>query len=78
MCCSCAMMSPSVTLFEEEEGVDVNGADRDGAEREGRAAEFYCYDLNWASLCLTAAASMAYMTEKWSAEIILSLDTVLR
>ena len=33
------MMSPRVTLSEEEEGVDVDGAERDGAEWEGGAAE---------------------------------------
>ena len=44
MRCSCAMMSPKVTLPEEEGGVDVDGAERDGAEREGAAAEFDCHD----------------------------------
>ena len=37
MCCSYAMMSPSVTLPIEKEGVDV-----DGAEREGEAIESDC------------------------------------
>ena len=60
MCCSCAMMSPSDTSLEEEEGADVDGADRDGAEREGGAAESVCRDLNCASLRLTVAASMAH------------------
>ena len=61
-------MSPSVTLLKEDEGADVDGADRDGAEREGGAAEFDCRDLNYDSLCLTIAASMAHMIEKWSEE----------
>ena len=52
MCCSCAMMSPKVTL-PEEEGTDADGVERDGAEREGGAAEFDCRDRNWASLPLT-------------------------
>ena len=39
MRCSCAMMSPSDTSLEEEEGADVDGANRDGAEWEGGAAE---------------------------------------
>lgn len=42
MRCSCTMMSPRVTLPEEEKGVDVDGAERDGAEWEGRAAESDC------------------------------------
>ena len=32
---SCAMISPSDTSLEEEEGADVDGADRDEAEQEG-------------------------------------------
>ena len=32
MRCNCAMMSPSDTLLEEEEGADVDGADWDGAK----------------------------------------------
>ena len=63
MYCSCAMMSPSDTSLEEEEGADV-----DGAEREGGAAESICRDLNCASLRLTIAASMAHLTEKWVEE----------
>ena len=43
----------------------MDGADRDGAEREGGVAESDCHDLNCISLCLTVAASMAHMTEKW-------------
>ena len=54
------MMSPSDTSLVEEEG-----ADQDGAEREGGVAESDCHDLNCTSLCLTVAASMAHMTEKW-------------
>ena len=68
MCCSYAMMSPNDTSLKEEEGVDVDGADQDGVEWEGRAAESVCRDLNCASLCVTVAASMAHMTEKWVEE----------
>ena len=50
MRCSCAMMSPKVTMPEEEEGADMDGAERDGAEQEGGATEFDCRDQNWASL----------------------------
>ena len=50
MRCSCAMMSPKVTMPEEEEGADMDGAKRDGAEQEGGATEFDCRDQNWASL----------------------------
>ena len=39
MHCSCNMMSPKVTLLEEEGGADV-----DGAEREGGAAKSDCRD----------------------------------
>ena len=63
MHCSYAMMSPSDTSLEEEEGADV-----DGAKREGGVVEFVCYDLNCASLRLMVAASMAHMTEKWVKE----------
>ena len=59
------MMSPSDISLVEEEGADVDGADQDGAEREGGVAESDCHDLNCISLCLTVAASMAHMTEKW-------------
>ena len=45
MRCSCAMMSPKVTL-PEEEGTDVDGAEWDGAEREGGAAESDCRNRN--------------------------------
>ena len=68
MRCSCAMMSPSDTSLEEEEGADVDGADQDRAEREGGAAESVCRDLKCALLCLTVAASMAHMIEKWVEE----------
>ena len=54
-------MSPSDTSLEEEEGADM-----DGAEWEGGTAESVCRDLNCALICLTVAASMAHMTEKWS------------
>ena len=46
MRCSCAMMSPKVTLPEEKEGADVDGAEQDGAKWEGRAAESNCRDRN--------------------------------
>ena len=55
---------PSDTSLEEDEGADVDVADWDGAKWEGGATEFDCRDLNYASLCLTVAASMALMTEK--------------
>ena len=61
-------MSLSDTSLVEEEGADVDGAERDGAEREGGAAEFDYRDLNYASLRLTVAASIAHMTEKGSKE----------
>ena len=68
MSCSCTMMSLSDTSLIEDEGEDVDGANQDGAEQEEGAAKSDCCDLNYASLCLTIAASMAYMTEKWSEE----------
>ena len=55
MCCSYAMMSPKVTLPEEEKGAYVDGVEQDGAEWEGGAAESDCLDRNWASLRLTVA-----------------------
>ena len=61
-------MSPNDTSLEEEEGADVDGTDRDGAEWEGRAAKSIYCDLNRASLCLTVAASMTHLTEKWVEE----------
>ena len=61
-------MSPSDTSLKEEEEADMDGANRDGAEREGKATEFICRDLNYASLHLTVAASMAHMTKKWVEE----------
>ena len=63
MRCNCAMMSPRVTLLEEEEGADVCRAEQDGVEREG-GAESYCRDLNCASLRITVAAFMAHMKVK--------------
>ena len=57
-------MSPSDALLEEEEGADMDGVDQDGAKREGGTAESVCRDLNYASLHLTVAASMAHMKEK--------------
>ena len=66
MHCSCTMMSPSDISLKEEEGADVDGADQDRAEREGGATESVCRDLKCALLCLTVAAAMAHMTEKWS------------
>ena len=68
MHCSYAMISPSDTSLDKKEGVDVDGADRDGAEREGGAVESICGDLNYASLLLMVAASMAHMIEKWAEE----------
>ena len=61
-------MSPSDTSLEEEEGADVGGANRDEVEREGGVAESVCRDLNYTSLSLTVAVSMAHMTEKWLEE----------
>ena len=65
---SCAMMSPSDTSLVEEEGENMDGVERDGAEREGGAVESICGDLNYASLLLMVAASMAHMIEKWAEE----------
>ena len=66
MRCSCAMMSPSVTLPIVEEEADMDGVERDGAEREGGSAESNCLDQNCASLCFTVAVSMAHMKVKRS------------
>ena len=55
MRCSYAMMSPRVTLPEEEEGADVGGAEQDGVEWEGGAIESDCLDENCASLRLMVA-----------------------
>ena len=63
MCCSYAIMSPSDTSLEEEEGMDV-----DGADREGGVAKSVCCDLNCTSLRLTVVVSMAHMIEKWVEE----------
>ena len=68
MRCSYAMMSPSDTSLKEEEGANVDGANRDGAEWEGGATESVCRDLKCALLCLTVAASIAHMIEKWVEE----------
>ena len=65
MRCSCAMMSPSITLPIEEEGANVDEAEQDGAEREEGAAKSDCLDQNYASLRFTVAASMAHMKVKW-------------
>ena len=65
MRCSCAMMSPSVTLPIEEEEADVDGAEQDGVEREGGAAESDCLDRNCTSLRFTVAVSTAHMKVKW-------------
>ena len=43
----------------------MDRADQDGAEREGGVVDPDCLDLNFASLCLTIAASMAHMQVKW-------------
>ena len=61
-------MSQSDTSLVEEEGENMDGVERDGAEREGGAVESICGDLNYASLLLMVAASMAYMIEKWAEE----------
>jgi len=53
MRCSYAMMSTKVTLLEEEEGADVDGAKWDRAKREEGAAKSDCLDRNCASLRLT-------------------------
>ena len=45
MRCSCAMMSPKVTL-PEKEGTDADGAERDGVEWEEGATEFDYRDQN--------------------------------
>ena len=68
MRCSCAMMSPTDTSLVEEEGENMDGVERDAAEREGGAVESICGDLNYASLLLMVAASMAHMIEKWAEE----------
>ena len=60
------MMSLSDTSLVEEEGANVNGANRDGTKQEGGAAGPDCLDLNYASLCLMVATSMAHMKVKWS------------
>ena len=49
------MMSPKVTLPEEEGEANVDGAERDGAEWEGGAVESDCRNRSWASLRLTVA-----------------------
>ena len=46
----------------------MDGADRDRVEREGGAAESDCRDLNYTSLRLMVAATMAHMTKNWSEE----------
>ena len=61
-------MSPSDTSLVKEEGVNVDGVEWDGAEQEGGATESDCCDLNYASLRLTVAASIAHIIEKWSEE----------
>ena len=60
------MISPRVTSLVEEEGADMDGVDRDGVEREGGVADPNCLDLNYASLRLMVAASMAHIKEKGS------------
>ena len=49
------MMSLKVTLPEEEEGADVDGAERDRAKWEGGATKSDYRDRNCASLHLTIA-----------------------
>ena len=60
------MMSSSDTSLVEDEGAYVDGAYRDGVEREGKAVDPDCLNLNYASLRLMVAASMAHIKEKWS------------
>ena len=55
------MISSRVTSPVKEEGVDMDGADWDGAERQEGAADPDCFDLNYASLRLTVAGSMAHI-----------------
>ena len=55
------MMSPRLTSLEEEEGADLDGADWDGVEWVGGVADPDCLDLNYTSLPLTVATSMAHM-----------------
>ena len=59
------MMSPKVTLLEEEEGADVGRSERDGVSQEG-GVESCCCDLNCASQHFMVAASMAHMKVKGS------------
>ena len=61
MQCSCTMTASRVTPLADEEGADV-----EGAEEAGRVVVSFRghFDKSWASLHLTVAASMAYMTEK--------------
>ena len=65
MRCNYAMMSPRVTLLEEEEGADVCQAEQDGVEREG-GVESCNHDLSCASLRFTVVTSMAHMKVKGS------------
>ena len=58
-------MSLRVTSPVEEEGTNMDGANQDKAEWEGGATDPDCLDLNYASLHLTVAASMAHITWKW-------------
>ena len=55
------MMSLRVTSLVEEEGANVDEVDQDGAEREGGAADPDCFDLNYTSLHLTVAVSVAHI-----------------
>ena len=55
------MISSNVTSLEEEEGENVDGPDRDKAKQVGGVADPNCLNLNYASLCLTVAMSMAHM-----------------
>ena len=58
------MISPRVKSPVKEEEIDVDGAKGDGAEWEGKAADPDYLDLNFASLLLTVALSMAHMKVK--------------
>ena len=48
-------------MLAKKERAGVDGADRDGAKQVGGAADPTCLDLNYASLHLTVAVSMAQM-----------------
>ena len=56
------MMALSVTPPIEEEGAEVDGV----VETRGAAICVWgCFERSYARLCLTVAASMAHIYEKW-------------